>query len=211
MRLPKLYPILDTAALAARGLGVVEAARVLLDGGVRLLQLRHKEQYTRQMFETAQAVAALSKGAGAVLVIDDRVDIAGMLGVGVHLGQQDLPVEEARRLLGPAAVVGFSTHNPEQLRAAAGLPADYVALGPLFPTASKEKPDPVVGLDGLRRLRPLSPLPLVAIGGITRGTARLALDAGADSLAVIGDLYPLPGAPEALSERLALWLEAVGE
>ncbi|MFL6284963.1 MAG: thiamine phosphate synthase, partial [Pyrinomonadaceae bacterium] len=124
------------------------------------------------------------------LIINDRADIALALGAdGVHLGQDDMPPEAARSLLGGGAVVGFSTHGVEQAIAAARLPVDYIAVGPIFKTASKENPDPVVGLEGLRRVREaVGRLPLVAIGGVTRENVPSVLDAGADSVAVISAL-----------------------
>jgi thiamine-phosphate pyrophosphorylase len=127
------------------------------------------------------------------MVTNDRADLAKLFGAALHLGQDDLLPSVARRVIGPDAMVGFSTHNETQLRAAADEPADYLALGPIFGTATKENPDPTVGLAELRRLRPISNRPLVAIGGITRANALQTLEAGADSVAVIGDLFPVDG------------------
>ena len=125
-----------------------------------------------------------------LFVVNDRADLAALMGAALHLGQDDLPPAAARRVTGPKTLIGFSTHNEGQLRAAQSEPVDYLALGPIFGTVSKHNPDPLVGLDKLRRLRPLTARPLVAIGGITRGNAHDVLSAGADSLAVIGDLFP---------------------
>jgi thiamine-phosphate pyrophosphorylase len=144
--------------------------------------------------------------AGALFVVNDRADIAAMVGAGVHLGQEDLTPADARKVMGKAALIGFSTHNEVQFRAALTEPADYVAFGPIFGTVSKANPDPVVGFDELRHLRPLTSLPLVAIGGITRTTARSVLDAGADSIAVIGDLFPDAGT---IRQRVEEWLSVV--
>jgi thiamine-phosphate pyrophosphorylase len=127
-----------------------------------------------------------------------------MLGCGVHVGQTDPPPAEARAIVGTAAV-GYSTHNREQFQAATAEPIDYLALGPIFHTASKDNPDPVVGLGTLRQLRPLSSRPLVAIGGITRSNAVAVWNAGADSLAIIGDLYPEPLIPVTLRNRMEEW------
>jgi thiamine-phosphate pyrophosphorylase len=138
-------------------------------------------------------------------MVDDRADFAVLLEAGLHVGQDDLAPADSRRLLGPDAVLGFSSHNAEQLLAAAAEPVDYVALGPIFPTASKQNPDPVVGLDELARLRPLLEKPLVAIGGITRADALQVLAAGADSLAVIADLFPDPCTTKSLRERMEEW------
>ena len=128
-----------------------------------------------------------------------------MLGCGLHVGQEDLEPRDARRIIGPHATLGFSSHNPEQLRAAAGEPLTYVALGPIFPTASKRNPDPVVGIEQLRACRALVDLPLVAIGGITRANARAVIEAGADAVAVIGDMVPDPCHTQSLRKRIEEW------
>ena len=157
----------------------------------------------------AERIAALCARYQALFIIDDRADIARLLGAGVHLGQEDLPPRLARRIVGPEAVIGFSTHNAEQLEAAAEEPVDYLALGPIFETSSKERPDPVVGLERLRAWRRLTERPLVAIGGITRANAPAVLAAGADSVAVIGDLLADPCSPERLRERMEQWQRLV--
>ena len=131
---------------------------------------------------------------GALFVVNDRADIALLLDAGLHIGQDDLSPLDARSLMRPHRVLGFSTHNEFQLRAALKEPADYLAIGPVFGTASKNNADPVVGLEELRRLRTLTDGPLAAIGGITRENAALVYAAGADSIAVIGDLVPNPRA-----------------
>jgi thiamine-phosphate pyrophosphorylase len=194
--LPRVYPILDTA----RHIDLFDAAQALADGGAALLQIRHKGDWNRKLFATAERIAKLSVS----LIVNDRADIAKMLDCGVHVGQTDLPPANARAIVG-TAVVGYSTHNRKQLEAATGEPIDYVALGPIFQTGSKENPDPVVGLESLRQLRPLSPHPLVAIGGITRSNAVAIWNAGADSLAIIGDLYPEPLTPVTLRNRMEEW------
>lgn len=174
-------------------------------GGAQMIQLREKHLDARDFFREAEAALRVARKAGVRLIINDRVDIALALGAdGVHLGQDDLPPEAARRILGERAVIGFSTHNPEQARLAASLPIDYLAIGPIFPTSSKDKPDPTVGLDGLSRVRETVPsLPLVAIGGITLENARKTLAAGADSLALIGALMADPPQIEA---RTRSWI-----
>ena len=186
-KLPKLYAITD-----ARLSGLSHAEQVLRlgRGGARLIQLREKQRGAREFFPEAEAALSAARALGVRLIINDRVDVALALGAdGVHLGQDDMPPEAARRILGERAVIGFSTHNLQQALAASSLPVDYLALGPIFPTSSKENPDPTVGLEGLRRVREAVPhLPLVAIGGITPENAQAALDAGADSLAVISAL-----------------------
>ncbi len=189
MTLPRFYPILDTETAARRGVDVVEAATEILEGGAGILQFRHKTFWSREVFEMLQQVAEMCQACGVPLVVNDRADMARLMDAGLHLGQDDLPPSAARGILA-GGVLGFSTHNEAQLRAAESEPADYLALGPIFGTVSKLNPDPVVGLDGLRQWRSLTRRPLVAIGGITRENARSVLEAGADSVAVIGDLYP---------------------
>jgi thiamine-phosphate pyrophosphorylase len=206
LTLPRFYPVLDTAALSACNLAPLEAARGLLDRGARILQLRHKGHYTRAAFDAAERIAEACAAAGALFVVNDRADIARLLGAALHLGQDDLPPGAARTVVGGEALIGFSTHNEAQLRASRDEPVDYVALGPIFGTASKENPDPVVGARELRRLRPLTDRPLVAIGGITRANAAEVLDAGADAVAVIGDLLRDVHDRIALRTRAEEWL-----
>jgi thiamine-phosphate pyrophosphorylase len=204
MRLKTFYPILDTETAARRGIGLVTAAAGVLDAGAGILQLRHKGFFSREILRQAREIAALCREADATLVMNDRADIARLVGAGLHLGQDDLSPTDARLVLGEDSFVGLSTHNEAQIRAASTEPADYLALGPIFGTSSKANPDPVVGLDGLRRLRPLTARPLVAIGGITRVNARSVIDAGADSVAVIGDLFPEDGN---IRGRVEEWLQ----
>lgn len=206
LELPRVYPIVDTGALKRRGRDPLWFAEALLEGGARILQLRHKEHYSRAVFETASEIAVLCLKAGARLVIDDRADIAALLDAGVHLGQNDLPPRLARRVLGDERILGFSTHNEEQLRAAAEEPADYLAIGPVFETFSKENPDPALGLERLAVVRALTEKPLVAIGGITRGQAQAVLRAGADSIAVIGDLLPEEMTKATVRGRMEEWI-----
>lgn len=205
MRFPRVYPILDTETLAQHGIALDTAAAALLEGGAGILQVRQKGHWTRQVFESARQVACLCREAGAVLVVNDRADFAMLLEGGLHIGQEDLAPRDARKLIGPDALLGFSSHNLEQLSAAGGEPVDYVALGPVYPTSSKHNPDPVVGVDEVRRLRPLIDKPLVAIGGITRANAAGAFNAGADSVAVISDLVPQSPTARSLRERMEEW------
>jgi thiamine-phosphate pyrophosphorylase len=211
LALPRLYPILDTATLASRGFPVTHATAALFEGGASILQFRHKAHWSRDVFEEARQVARLAREAGALLVIDDRADIAMLLEAGLHVGQDDLPVRDARRLLGPDPVIGFSTHNAPQASAAGGQPVDYVAFGPVFPTASKRNPDAVTGIEVLKECRALVEQPLVAIGGITRQTARAVLNAGADSVAVIADLLPAELTSQTLRERMEEWQRLVAQ
>jgi thiamine-phosphate pyrophosphorylase len=183
--LPRIYPITDRRLT---GLSHAEQVARLCEGGARLIQLREKHLTPREFYLEAESALRVARSYGARIVVNDRADIALALGAdGLHLGQDDLRPDAARRVLGDDAIVGFSTHNAEQAAEAARLPVSYVAIGPVFETASKENPDPVVGLDTLRRVRSITEgVPLVAIGGITHANARAVLEAGADSLAVIG-------------------------
>ena len=185
--LPRLYPITDR-----RLSGLSHAGQVarLCEGGARLVQLREKHLSPREFYREAEEALKVARSFGATLIVNDRADVALASGAdGVHLGQDDMPPVAARSLLGGSAVVGFSTHDVEQAFTAAHLPVDYLAVGPVFATSSKENPDPIVGLEGVRRVREAAGrTPLVAIGGITAENARPVLEAGADSVAVIGAL-----------------------
>jgi thiamine-phosphate pyrophosphorylase len=142
-------------------------------------------------------------------MVNDRADFAMLLEAGLHVGQDDLAPGDARRLLGPGAVIGFSSHNADQLSAAGSEPVDYVGFGPVFPTASKRNPDPVVGVEQIRRCRALVEKPLVAIGGITLENALDAIRAGADSVAVIAGLLPQAATARSLRERMEEWQRLV--
>jgi thiamine-phosphate pyrophosphorylase len=200
---PFLYPIVDvTTTGAARSLEVV---RVLGRAGVRLLQLRAKDMSDRALVPLARAAVAAAHEAGAKLLVNDRPDIARIVQAdGVHLGQDDLPPADARAVLGAEAIIGFSTHTLAQLRSAEREPIDYVALGPIFGTTSKANPDPVVGLAMLAQARASTSRPLVAIGGLTRQNASQVVAAGADGLAVIGDLLREGDLSAAVGEFAAL-------
>ncbi|HEX7177937.1 MAG TPA: thiamine phosphate synthase [Pyrinomonadaceae bacterium] len=198
-KLPRVYPITD---VSLSGLAHAEQVALLCEGGARLVQLREKRLSPREFYRQTEEAVRVAHACGARVVINDRADIALAAGAdGVHLGQDDLTPEAARRLLGRAAIIGYSTHNVEQARAAAGMPVDYIAIGPVFDTASKERPHPVVGLDGVRRARAaVGSAPLVAIGGITRHNARAVIDAGADCVAVIGALLS-PAKPSEIAQK----------
>jgi len=207
--IPAVYPILDTATLERRGIDPILAAEAFLEGGARILQLRHKKFWSQDTFFLAEAVSILCRKNEAIFVVNDRADYATMLSAGLHVGQDDLSPEDARRVIGDTALLGFSTHNPAQMLAAQNKPSSYVAFGPVFPTLSKERPDPTTGLEMLRTVRALTAKPLVAIGGITLENARLCLEAGADSVAVISDLlpvsFPLSDGKRILRDRMAEW------
>ncbi|MGA2114089.1 MAG: thiamine phosphate synthase [Bryobacteraceae bacterium] len=205
MTLPRVYPILDTDALGRRGLTLAAAAEAFLQGGARILQIRHKGHWSRAVHQEAIQVVELCRRFGAIPIVNDRADCARLFSAGLHLGQEDLAPKDARGLMGAGAVVGFSTHNAAQAAIAAGEPVDYVALGPIFSTSSKRNPDPVVGLEELRRCRNLTAKPLVAIGGITAVNAPAVFEAGADSVAVIANLLPDATTPGSLRQRMEEW------
>lgn len=191
IHLPKVYPITDSGI---SGLSHFEQTKRLIAGGARLIQLREKRASSRVFYDDAAAAVEAARSADVKLIINDRVDVAFALQAdGVHLGQDDMPVEPARRLLGRDALIGFSTHNLEQAREALRLPIDYLAFGPIFLTSTKSNPDPVAGLDQLRHVCSLAgSLPVVAIGGINRSNAREVLAEGADAVAVISALVANP-------------------
>jgi len=194
MQLPRLYAILDAACFPVAA-GIFAAAEELAAAGVTLLQYRNKSGNGRQTLDDARELRA-RLGASVKLIMNDRADLCLLAGFdGLHVGQDDLSAEAARHFIGsgPARWLGVSTHNPEQLAEADKTSADYLAIGPVFTTTSKTNPDPVVGLEGIRRARGLTLKPLVAIGGITRANARSVLEAGADAVAVISDLLLDPG------------------
>jgi thiamine-phosphate pyrophosphorylase len=200
--LPRLYPILD-AGCFPDALGLITAAEELASAGVTLIQYRNKSDNARVMLEQARELRRQSRarvpaphdpGPHLRLIMNDRADLCLASGFdGVHVGQEDLSPEAVRNIIGPERWLGISTHNPDQLREADLTSADYLAIGPVFSTSSKENPDPVVGLEGVRRARALTRKPLVAIGGITRANAASVIEAGADSVAVISDLLREPG------------------
>jgi thiamine-phosphate pyrophosphorylase len=204
-RLPKVYPILDTDLLGSRGFPIVRAAAALLEGGAKILQLRHKQTYTREAYQTAGQIAKMCAEAGVSFIVNDRADIAMLLEGGLHVGQDDLPPRDARRLMGSEAIIGYSSHNPRQVCAAGGEPVDYLAFGPVFPTTSKRNPDPVTGIETLKECRALVDKPLVAIGGIARETAPAIWAAGADSVSVIRDLLPAELTAQTLRQRMEEW------
>ena len=190
MKLPRLYPIADVATLANRGLELEAFVRELVAGGAEIVQLRDKAGAPQEVLRKAAAISAAVKATGCLPVMNDRVDLALLAGwQAVHLGHTDLPPEAAHAVFaGRALVVGVSTHNDAQVTAADAGPADYLAIGPVFSTATKADAEPPVGLAGVRRARALTHKPLVAIGGITRENAAAVVEAGADSVAVIGAL-----------------------
>jgi thiamine-phosphate pyrophosphorylase len=184
--LPRLYVILDAALLK---IPAKECVKSLFDAGVRVIQYRNKGASGRELFETSRELAEVLNPLGVQLIVNDRADVAALAGArGVHVGQDDLSVEQAREVMGDGKWVGVSTHNPGQFRSALETSADYIAVGPIFATGSKENPDPVVGVGFVRETRAMTDKPIVAIGGITLERAAEVIEAGADSVAVISDI-----------------------
>jgi thiamine-phosphate pyrophosphorylase len=201
--LPRVYPITDTDL---SGLSHAEQIDRLIAGGATLIQLRDKHAAPRDFYRQAEAALQIARAHSVRLIINDRVDVALALGAdGVHLGQTDMPVEAARRLLGESVIVGVSTHNLAQAEMAANMPVDYVAFGPIFKTSTKENPDPIAGLEALRAVRTIvGALPVVAIGGITLANAEEAWRAGADAVSSIAALVSdASRIPENMSQMIA--------
>jgi thiamine-phosphate pyrophosphorylase len=189
--LPRLYLVIDSALLRNDVGEVVRFAADLLQGGASVLQYRNKTGSSRDILSHSRELRRMTSH--ATLIMNDRADLClGAAFDGVHLGQDDLSAEAARTLLGSMFSIGVSAHNAEQVREADGTSADYVAIGPVFPTRSKQNPDPVIGLEGVGQARAATRKPLVAIGGITRANCRDVMAAGADSVAVISDLLDSP-------------------
>lgn len=194
LALPRLYVILDAALAGAR---MAEQARMLTEEGVRLIQYRSKAGTAREQLADCRQLAEIFQPQNTTFVVNDRPDLAVLCGAGgVHVGQDDLSVEEARSVVGSKLWVGVSTHNLEQVRSAAKSSADYVAVGPVFATGTKANPDPVVGTELIRQARRETEKPLVAIGGITLGRAGEVMEAGADAVVVISDIWKAPDARE---------------
>ncbi len=199
-----LYAIVDVDECERAGLTPAAVARAFFSGGASLVQARAKRLGSGAFLRLVETMALDARAAGATLIVNDRADVARAAGLGVHLGQDDFPVTEARALLGPDAVIGLSTHTPAQLAGAVHLPVSYVAYGPVFATTTKAHPDPVVGLAGVALAAGVlasSGLPLVAIGGITLATAADVRRAGAASVAVISNLLSGPEAPDVMVRR----------
>lgn len=203
MSFPRLYALTDASAPHSH----LEQVREYVDAGVRIIQVRDKLASSRALYETVVAALEITRPRGVRLIVNDRVDIALAAGAdGVHVGQEDLPAEAAREILGPLAIIGISSHSLAQARLAAEQPVDYVAFGPIFATTTKANPDPVVGLEGLAAVRAVIELPLIAIGGITLEKAPAVFAAGADSVAVVSDLR----AGASVGERVRAYLGLSG-
>ena len=188
LRLPRIYPITN---VELSGISHTGQVRSLVEAGCRFVQIREKSRSGREIFNAVTESVAIANEAGVHVIVNDRVDVAiAARAHGIHLGQDDLPPQEARRLLGDEAIIGYSTHSVEQAIDAVNLPIDYIAIGPIFATATKDRPDPIVGLENLRKVREaIGEFPLVAIGGINISNLRDVLTAGADSAAVIRGIF----------------------
>lgn len=200
-----LYVILDAAAAGGRSLP--DILREAAAAGARLFQYRDKTSSTRAVYQQAARLRQAAADAGVVFVVNDRCDLALAVDAdGVHLGQQDLPLFHARSLLGSGKIIGVSTHRAEDVQAATNGGADYLAFGPIFPTGTKPDHEPVVGIDGVRAIRPLTHLPVFAIGGMTVDTVEAAIRAGANGVAVVSAVLGAPdvaGTVRAFMARLA--------
>ena len=193
-----LYVILDPAARPDRSLLDVLAAAA--KGGARIFQYRNKQASMKEAYREALPLKRRAAELGATFIVNDRCDLAVAVDAdGVHLGQDDLPVTEARRLMGPSKLIGLSTHNLQQVEEADRLKPDYLGFGPIFKPASKHDHDPVVGIEGLRTIRSLTTLPVFAIGGIQLDQARSVMEAGADGLAVISAVMNAPDVEKAVT------------
>lgn len=200
---PRLYAIADAELLAARSAPLDGFVAELLTAGVQLVQYRSKQGGVRQILQDAAKLRSVCSNSSAKLILNDRADLARLAHCdGVHVGQDDLAAEDARAIVGAKSWVGVSTHTPEQLIEADRTDCDYIAFGPIFATASKHNPDPVVGPAGLRTARALTRKPLVAIGGITLENCRAVIDAGADCVAVISALLPGKSQPESTTRAI---------
>lgn len=196
-----LYLILDPAV--AGSLSLTDLVKTALTTGVRLFQLRLKTPHAGEFYDLAAQFCALVRAGGGTFIVNDRVDVAQAVGAdGVHLGQEDLPLADARAILGPDKLIGISTHTMKQALDADAGGADYIGFGPIFPTSTKEHSDPVVGIAGLRELRAKVRVPIVAIGGITTKNVREVVAAGADCCAVVSAVLVAPDPKRALVELL---------
>jgi len=206
--LPRLYVILDAALLTVPE---TECAQKLVDAGVRLLQYRNKGASARGLFECSKRLSSLLVPQGVTFLVNDRADVASAVEAsGVHVGQEDLRAEAARSVIGTGKLLGVSTHNLDQFKDAAATSADYVAVGPVFSTSTKANPDPVVGIEFIRRVRLLTDKPIVAIGGITLDRAAEVIRAGADSVAVVSDIFLAPDPGQRARQYIEL-LEAAND
>lgn len=201
--LPKIYPVTD---VRQSGISHAEQVKKLIDGGAEFIQLREKYLTPKEFYADAEIALKIARENDVKIIINDRVDIAVALKAdGVHLGQDDLPPENARKILGEKAIIGFSTHNIDQAIEAINFPVDYIAIGPVFSTKTKENPDEVVGLEGVKKVRDaIKDFPLVAIGGINFENFQIVLKSGADSVAIVSGII---SEAEKISENYLKFLD----
>jgi thiamine-phosphate pyrophosphorylase len=210
---PTLYAVIDitpNSTAESASYFAQDLVDDLVKAGVRIIQLRAKHSSARFLFDISSTLVYRLSGQPVRIIINDRPDIARLANAaGVHVGQEDLPVTAARQICPAPQWVGISTHNLEQLHDAINTSADYIAVGPIHPTKTKENPEPVVGLDLIRAARKLTRKPLIAIGGITINSASEVFRAGADSVAVISDLQNAPDPAQRAREYLTLAAQAI--
>ena len=187
IQLPNIYPIIDISLISSDKIG--KTAQAVIDGGAKILQLRPKKLSSREFLETARIIRKITKDKGAVFIVNDRIDIVLLTDAdGVHLGQDDLPVKEARRLLGNNKIIGYSTHNIREALEAKKLPVDYISFGPIFATKTKEDAQTPKGLKGLDEVMKAVKIPIVAIGGITETNMAHVLKQGVEGVAMISEI-----------------------
>ncbi len=202
LALPPLYVILDAALLPS---DPIELTKRMLDAGARLFQYRNKTSSSRELLLASQALCLTVRQHGGAFLVNDRADISHLAAAnGVHLGQDDLSVSAVRKIAGNECLIGLSTHTVQQFEAAVESEADYIAVGPIFPTSGKQNPDPVIGVDFIRAVRKSTSKPIVAIGGISLERAREVIDAGADSIAVISDILKAKNPADRVRKYLQL-------
>ena len=201
--IPIIYPIIDSSLVTPDNIG--KTAEAIIDGGAKILQLRAKSLSSKEFLETARIIRKITKDKGTVFIVNDRVDIALLTDAdGVHLGQGDLPVKEARRLLGNNKIIGYSTHNLREALEAVRLPVDYISFGPIFPTKTKEDTQTPKGLKGLSEVRKAVEIPIVAIGGITETNMAHVLKEGVESVAMISEILTSLDISKKLNRLIAI-------
>ena len=198
-----LYVVLDPSVCPNRPLP--EVLEQSAKAGARIFQYRNKVDSMKEAYAEALLLRKVASDWGVWFIVNDRCDLAlAVEADGVHLGQDDLPYAEARMLLGPGKIIGLSTHNAEQVRQADKLKPDYIGFGPMFKPASKHNYDPVVGLEGLRQIRPFTSLPIFAIGGIRADQVKAVLQAGANGIAVISAVLAAPDVKKAVEQLISM-------
>src|SRR3989338_5513833 len=203
IQLPNIYPIIDISLISSDKIG--KTAQAVIDGGAKILQLRPKKLSSREFLETARIIRKITKDKGAVFIVNDRIDIALLTDSdGVHLGQDDLPVKEARRLLGNNKIIGYSTHNIREALEAKKLPVDYISFGPIFATKTKEDAQTPKGLKGLDEVMKAVKIPIVAIGGITETNMAHVLKQGVESVAMISEILTANDIPKKINRLISI-------